>query len=127
MKLTSENIKKLKPLHQATEEEQINLDEYMLMAKYLSEIENILIEKSLTKKALANKIGTSPSYLTQVFRGDKPLNFKTLAKIQTVLNIHFEVHTIKNEIQNISKIKLNKEEKEWMSFGNKFDEKEWTW
>ncbi len=127
MKLTSENIKKIKPLHQATEEEQINLDEYILMAKYLSEIENILIEKSLTKKALANKIGTSPSYLTQVFRGDKPLNFKTLAKIQTVLNIHFEVHTIKNEIQNISKIKLNKEEKEWMSFGNKFDEKEWTW
>lgn len=127
MKLTSENIKKIKPLYQATEEEQINLDEYMLMAKYLSEIENILIEKSLTKKALANKIGTSPSYLTQVFRGDKPLNFKTLAKIQTVLNIQFEVHTIKNEIQNISKIKLNKEEKEWMSFGNKFDEKEWTW
>lgn len=127
MKLTSENIKKIKPLYQATEEEQINLDEYMLMAKYLSEIENILIEKSLTKKALANKIGTSPSYLTQVFRGDKPLNFKTLAKIQTVLNIQFEVHTIKNEIQNISKIKINKEEKEWMSFGNKFDEKEWTW
>lgn len=127
MKLTSENIKKIKPLHQATEEEQINLDEYILMAKYLSEIENILIEKSLTKKALANKIGTSPSYLTQVFRGDKPLNFKTLAKIQTVLNIHFEVHIIKNEIQNISKTKLNKEEKEWMSFGNKFDEKEWTW
>lgn len=127
MKLTSENIKKIKPLHQATEEEQINLDEYILMAKYLSEIENILIEKSLTKKALANKIGTSPSYLTQVFRGDKPLNFKTLAKIQTVLNIHFEVHIIKNENQNISKPKLNKEEKEWMSFGNKFDEKEWTW
>lgn len=127
MKLTSENIKKIKPLHQATEEEQINLDEYILMAKYLSEIENILIEKSLTKKALANKIGTSPSYLTQVFRGDKPLNFKTLAKIKTVLNIHFEVHIIKNEIQNISKTKLNKEEKEWMSFGNKFDEKEWTW
>lgn len=127
MKLTSENIKKIKPLHQATEEEQINLDEYILMAKYLSEIENILIEKSLTKKALANKIGTSPSYLTQVFRGDKPLNFKTLAKIQTVLNIHFEVHIIKNENQNISKTKLNKEEKEWMSFGNKFDEKEWTW
>lgn len=98
MKLTSENIKKIKPLHQATEEEQINLDEYILMAKYLSEIENILIEKSLTKKALANKIGTSPSYLTQVFRGDKPLNFKTLAKIQTVLNIHFEVHVIINEI-----------------------------
>jgi transcriptional regulator with XRE-family HTH domain len=127
MKLTSENIKKIKPLHQATEEEQINLDEYILMAKYLSEIENILIEKSLKKKALANKIGTSPSYLTQVFRGDKPLNFKTLAKIQTVLNIHFEVHIIKNENQNISKTKLNKEEKEWMSFGNKFDEKEWTW
>ncbi len=127
MKLTSENIKKIKPLYQATEEEQVNLDEYMLMAKYLSEIENILIEKSLTKKALATKIGTSPSYLTQVFRGDKPLNFKTLAKIQTVLNIHFEVHIIKNEIQNIPKTKLNKEEKEWMSFGNKFDKKEWTW
>lgn len=36
-------------------------------------------------------IKTSGSYLTQVFRGDKPLNFITLAKIQKALNIRFEI------------------------------------
>ena len=48
-------------------------------------------EKGITRKELASLIKTSPSYLTQVFRGDKPLNFITLAKIQRALGIRFTV------------------------------------
>lgn len=105
MKLTSENIKKLTPIYQPTEVEALQLDEYMLMANYLSEIERLLGEKSLNRKELAIQIGTSPSYLTQVFRGDKPLNFKTLAKIQKALNIRFEIQTI--SLPNKSKKKTS--------------------
>ncbi|NCW88573.1 MAG: XRE family transcriptional regulator, partial [Chitinophagia bacterium] len=47
------------------------------------------VKKKITRKLLAQLIGTSPSYLTQVFRGDKPLNFMTLAKIQKALNVSF--------------------------------------
>jgi len=74
-----------------TENEQFEHDAHILMAGYLSEFERILNEKKIRRKALAEKINTSASYLTQVFRGDKPLNFLTIAKIQKALNIRFSV------------------------------------
>ena len=91
MKLSIEHIKKIKPISQPTVAEELALTELLLMAKFLSEIEQQQKLKDIDRKTLAALIGTSPSYLTQVFRGDKPLNFKTLAKIQTVLNIRFDV------------------------------------
>jgi transcriptional regulator with XRE-family HTH domain len=91
MKLSNEDIKKIKPIYQPTADEELALAELMLMAKFLSEIEQQQKLKDIDRKNLAVLIGTSPSYLTQVFRGDKPLNFKTLARIQAVLNIRFEV------------------------------------
>ena len=74
-----------------TEEELIERESLILQANYLSEIERISKENGFSRKDLAKKINTSPSYLTQVFRGDKPLNFSTLAKIKRALNLKFEV------------------------------------
>jgi ribosome-binding protein aMBF1 (putative translation factor) len=74
-----------------TEEDLTEEEAFILMAGFLSEIERISKSKGLNRKELALKINTSPSYLTQVFRGDKPLNFLTLAKIKRALNIQFEV------------------------------------
>lgn len=74
-----------------SEERLIERDSAILQANYLSEIERLYQNKGLNRKELAYKIGTSPSYLTQVFRGDKPLNFLTLAKIKRALNLRFEV------------------------------------
>lgn len=71
--------------------EKLESDSYALMASFLSVIEMIQEEKGITRKELAYLIKTSPSYLTQVFRGDKPLNFITLAKIQRALGIRFSV------------------------------------
>jgi ribosome-binding protein aMBF1 (putative translation factor) len=61
------------------------------MASFLSVIEIVQEEKGISRKELASMIKISPSYLTQVFRGDKPLNFITLAKIQKALGIRFRV------------------------------------
>lgn len=74
-----------------SEEDLIREDEHILMDNYLSEIERIQKISGLNRKNLAQQIKTSPSYLTQVFRGDKPLNFYTLAKIQKALKIRFTV------------------------------------
>ena len=73
------------------EEGEIEHDAFMLMASYLSEIEKFQDSNNITRKKLAELISTSGSYLTQVFRGDKPLNFYTLAKIQRALNVKFNV------------------------------------
>jgi ribosome-binding protein aMBF1 (putative translation factor) len=89
----SQNIKDRfrKLLTSKTEEERIKRDSYILMANYLYEIERLYDDIGLKRKALAQKIDISPSYLTQVFRGYKPLNFLTLAKIKRALNLRFDV------------------------------------
>lgn len=74
-----------------TEEEAIEHDSFLLMAGFLSEIERVQKQKNINRKTLAEIIKTSASYLTQVFRGDKPLNFLTIAKIQKALDIKFEI------------------------------------
>ena len=72
-------------------EELIKHDAYILMSGYLSEIDRIQDVHNFNRTDLAKKIEVSPSYLTQVFRGNKPLNFFTLAKIQKALGIKFKV------------------------------------
>ncbi len=74
-----------------SDEKEIEHDSFMLMAGFLSEIEAIQEQQDISRKELAEKIKISPSYLTQVFRSKKPLNFMTLAKIKRALNIRFEV------------------------------------
>src|SRR5258708_27262760 len=81
-------------LIEKNEEEGIEHDAYMLMAGYLSEIERVQENKKINRKDLAIKINTSASYLTQVFRGNKPMNFYTLAKIQRALKIKFQVSAV---------------------------------
>lgn len=90
-----------------SEEEGIKHDAYILMAAYLSEIERIQKDKKLSRKDLAAQIKTSASYLTQVFRGDKPLNFYTLAKIQRVLKVKFQVNALLAD-QKILSIRADK-------------------
>lgn len=77
-----------------TDEDLLKEDEFILMANYLSEIERMGGE--MKRNVLAKKIGTSASYLTQVFRGDKPLNFYTIAKLQRALKVRFSVTAIPN-------------------------------
>lgn len=78
-------------LFEKNDEEQIEHRAQMLSFLYLSEIEKALDRKKWTRKQLAEEIGTSASYLTQLFRGDRMLNFKTIAKIERALALNFEV------------------------------------
>jgi transcriptional regulator with XRE-family HTH domain len=83
------------------EQDQLELEAKLIMAKFLEKIQEIATQKGLKKKDLAQKIGTSASYITQLYRGYKLLNLMTLAKLQRALNIEFDV-AIKgsNQIKN---------------------------
>jgi ribosome-binding protein aMBF1 (putative translation factor) len=74
-----------------SQEEKRAHDGRMLMFRFLSEVEREMEAQGVTRKELAQAIGTSPSYITQLFRGDKMLNFPTIAKIQEALGIEFQV------------------------------------
>ena len=78
-----------------TEDELLEEDAHILMANYLSEFERILRDTGITKKVLAELTGISASYLSQVFRGIKPLNFYTIAKIQKKMKVRFDTRAYK--------------------------------
>jgi ribosome-binding protein aMBF1 (putative translation factor) len=81
-------------------DEKIEHDASVLAFRFLSEIEIQMDKLGISKKDLAAKIGTSPSYITQIFRGDKLTNFVFLAKVQDALNIQFEIQTATTLRQN---------------------------
>jgi ribosome-binding protein aMBF1 (putative translation factor) len=92
--MTSKEIKKgfREVLAFRSHDEKYEHDAQLLAAQFLSEIIIAMERKSLKKKDLAKMIGTSASYITQIFRGDKLINFITLAKIQTALKLKFTVN-----------------------------------
>ena len=74
-----------------TEEEQIESDARLIMFRFLSIVEKRYKEMGLNRNQLAKRVGTSASYITQLFRGDKMVNMIMLAKFQTNLNLKFEI------------------------------------
>jgi transcriptional regulator with XRE-family HTH domain len=83
--------------------EDLEHDTKMIMYRFLSEVERISDEKELNRKELATLIGTSASYITQLFRGNKLINLISLAKFQKVLDITFEIKAIPNNIEDAFK------------------------
>lgn len=76
-----------------TKEEEIEHEAKMLMFQFLDKIQKAAEDKNLNRKKIAQLLGTSASYITQLFRGDKLINLTTLAKFQKALNLKFEIHT----------------------------------
>jgi len=80
------------------EKEKTEYNAQMISYRILSEVERICEERKLKKKDLALKIGTSKSYITQLFRGNKSINTQVMAKFEDVLNITFEIEAHLNEV-----------------------------
>jgi ribosome-binding protein aMBF1 (putative translation factor) len=59
-----------------TGEDLINVKAYDLMGQYLTQIEQALDNQSMTQKELANKIGTSASYISQFFNLNRLINLR---------------------------------------------------
>jgi len=74
-----------------TEEEIIESDARLIMFRFLSIVEEKCEALVINRKQLAEKVGTSASYITQLYRGDKLVNMLLLAKLQKVLNLEFDI------------------------------------
>jgi transcriptional regulator with XRE-family HTH domain len=84
-----------------SEKGQNELDTLWIAAQFLSIIKDEMIRQQITRKELALRIGTSASWLTQVFRGDKLPNLETITKLKNVLNIEFDIRQ-KDEVISVS-------------------------
>lgn len=86
--------KEFQKLFEKSPEEQVEHRAQMLSYIFLSEAQKAMDQKDWTQRRLADEIGTSASYLTQLMRGDRLLNLKTIAKMEDALQIRFEVKTV---------------------------------
>lgn len=85
----------------SSEKEEIEHEAKMLMFQFLDKIQIEAEAKKINRKTLAKKIGTSASYITQLFRGDKLINLTTLAKFQKELDLQFKI-SVNQEDQEIT-------------------------
>ena len=81
------------------------LDAQVLMYRFLTEVEKITEEKNISRRQLAKLVGTSPSYITQLFQGNKIISLEFLGRIQRALGIKFEITAIHAGNQNYEKVK----------------------
>lgn len=87
-----------------SKEEELEHEAKMIMFRFLSELEKINFEKPIKKKDLAKKIGTSASFITQLYQGNKLANLLTFAKFQEAYNISFEIKAKSNSTNYKSEI-----------------------
>lgn len=80
-------------LGQLTEEEILENESTLLMYRFLDIVDAKRKELGWSRKDLAEKIGATPSYISQLFQGDKLINMNTLAKLQKAMGIRFEITT----------------------------------
>jgi ribosome-binding protein aMBF1 (putative translation factor) len=84
-----------------SEQDKLENDANLLMFRFLSIIEDKCETLGLNRKQLAEKVGTSPSFITQLYRGDKLVNMLTLAKFQRALKLEFEISEKKSYEEKI--------------------------
>jgi len=91
--------------------DRVEHDSKILMFKFLSLIETEMENKGMNKKNLAHLLETSPSYVTQLFRGNKTINLYKLAQLQLLFNIEFDVQIVPKGKQKIKSTKSIKKTK----------------
>jgi|GEM_PF-298491 len=74
-----------------TKEEKLEHNAQMISYRILSEVEKVCEEKKIKKKDLAEMVGTSRSYITQLFRGSKQVNTWIMAQFEDALDISFNI------------------------------------
>lgn len=105
MKLSEKNIQNLdssfESLFENFENDYEN-EAKIIASKILSEISEIADRKDLKRKNIADLIGTSASYLTQLYRGNKILNLVTLAKLKNKLDLNIEIKITENNYDTLN-------------------------
>ena len=81
-----------------TPEEELEHRAKMIMFRILSEVEKLAENRKMTRKDLAREIGTSASYITQLYRGNKLLNLSTIARFEKLFNITFSIKALPDKV-----------------------------
>jgi len=69
---------------------------YGLMLDLSYYLKQLMLEKGLNKKQLAERMGVSPAYITKIFSGEN-ISLKTVAKILSALEVDAGIRIIDRE------------------------------
>ncbi len=76
----------------SSKEDKLTFEAQMIHLNFIAKLTDIMKFKGIkSKKELAKLLETSPSYITQLFSGEKLVNLKLLAKIQEVLGLKYNI------------------------------------
>lgn len=73
------------------ESEKLEFEAKKLHLDFIIILSKLIEEQEISKSMLADKLGTSKSYITQLFSGDKMINLVLIARIQRVLKVNFNI------------------------------------
>lgn len=62
-----------------------------IIRSFTEEVSQIMQQKQITKKILANKLETSPAYITKVMRGNTNFTVESMVKIASSLDMQLHV------------------------------------
>lgn len=79
-----------------TPEEQLEIEGLLLGQAFLTHIHDVMEEEGITRKDLAVQMNTSPSFLTQLFRGDRPLSDRNKALMARILGVKWEISAVRS-------------------------------
>ncbi|MEZ5030692.1 MAG: helix-turn-helix transcriptional regulator [Saprospiraceae bacterium] len=85
----------------------------LLSNKFLNIAHLHMEENNLSRKQLAEMIGTSPSYITQLFNNTRIINLQTIAKLEMALGLRFEVDV--DYQSELNEFTINKDDKSFNS------------
>ena len=78
----------------------------MIMFSFLDIVEKEMPIRKMSKKDLSEKLNTSASFVTQLFTGTKITNLLTVAKLEDIFDINFQISTVEpKNSKKISKVK----------------------
>lgn len=60
--------------------------------EFTSELHKLMLENGTTKKEMASIIGTSPAYITKVFRGNANFTIESMVKLTRALDGKLSIH-----------------------------------
>lgn len=79
-----------------SQKDKFDNDAKVLMFRFLEIIDEERSQRSWSRKELAESIGVSASFMSQLYNGDKLINFTQLAKLQDALGLSFKVEKAMN-------------------------------
>lgn len=56
------------------------------------ELNRLFTQSGMTQKALAEKLNTSPAYITKIFRGDANFTIETMVKLTRAVDGELQIH-----------------------------------